>query len=103
MVEPRQQRRRGQHLAAGSRKLDRQRKTIQAAHDLHHRGGVLLGQGKGRVDCLGPRHKQRNRFVSRQIIENRALALQWQTKRGQGEFALGAEAEHLPARHQHDE
>ena len=69
MLQPGQQRRRRQHLDPGRGQLDRQRQPVEAAADLGHGRGVLLGQRRspGRTarapldEEAGPRRRRRSR------------------------------------------
>ena len=66
-IQTRQERLRGEHLAARRRQLDRQRQPVEAAAELRDGARVLVCQGKVGFDLAGALGEQPDRRVPAQI------------------------------------
>ncbi len=99
MLQPRQQRRRGQCRDAGGRQLDRQRQTVQPPADRRHRRCVRLGQREAGAGRLRPLHEQLHRR-GRRLGDDRPVRHRGQGEGGDRHVAFTGQPQHLPARGQ---
>ena len=100
VIEPGQQRLRGQQPDPGGGQLDGQRQAVQPTADLGDGPDVAPGQLEARGFGAGPGREQANRGV---VLERRGVpgrAGRRDGKRRHREFVLAAEPEHGAAGHQ---